>query len=482
MRGYTPDDINRLRQYCEEGQDLSYIAEHMQRNPGGVIGKMWKLARHDASWKPFARRYSGDYSHQLRQRPLGQEDADSLIRHLMEYPESSKEELAGAGHGKTLSLYPGGITQARADAETERFLEAYRGYNDFVSGLTRSVLGNIDSHESKELKLIHAIFGDIPSFGDISKRVDKYARLHLQRNPLQGNLEDYKSGIVASLSDLFVNAFSDGGELREIINGALETLNPRERRVLELRFLADRRYTRDEIAVEFEVTGERIGQIEDRAMRKLRHPRRAEKLTGYFQERRDKVGVPAEYRDIDVDEMQQRLEDSQGVVSGLQYEIDTLQRTLDSEQALRRRLEQLETRRKTPENGMKYAHSLSFLHLPAYEDTLLDAGIRTVGKLATTPDYELQKIVGYGVEAIRRKIEAYERARSFGIPISEEPIEALGIGNRITKALKRNQRGMLWELLLMTESEVSKLRNIGQGSLQAIKASLEGRGLSLRKD
>lgn len=66
------------------------------------------------------------------------------------------------------------------------------------------------------------------------------------------------------------------GELREEINKVLSTLNPREQRVLQLRFgLEDgQSRTLQKVGEELNVTRERIRQIEARALRRLRHPSR----------------------------------------------------------------------------------------------------------------------------------------------------------------------------------------------------------------
>ncbi|MBE5950468.1 MAG: RNA polymerase sigma factor RpoD [Lachnospiraceae bacterium] len=71
--------------------------------------------------------------------------------------------------------------------------------------------------------------------------------------------------------------------LQEQIKKLLETLTEREQRVLTLRFgLQDgRSRTLEEVGKEFNVTRERIRQIEAKALRKLRHPSRAKLLKGY---------------------------------------------------------------------------------------------------------------------------------------------------------------------------------------------------------
>ena len=72
--------------------------------------------------------------------------------------------------------------------------------------------------------------------------------------------------------------------LREQLTDVLDTLTPRESRVLKLRFgLEDgRARTLEEVGKEFNVTRERIRQIEAKALRKLRHPSRSKKLKDYL--------------------------------------------------------------------------------------------------------------------------------------------------------------------------------------------------------
>lgn len=71
--------------------------------------------------------------------------------------------------------------------------------------------------------------------------------------------------------------------LQEQIGKLLSTLTEREKRVLTLRFGLDdgRTRTLEEVGKEFNVTRERIRQIEAKALRKLRHPSRARLLKGY---------------------------------------------------------------------------------------------------------------------------------------------------------------------------------------------------------
>ena len=72
--------------------------------------------------------------------------------------------------------------------------------------------------------------------------------------------------------------------LREQLLATIETLTPREQKVIKLRYGLDDNHTRtlEEVGKEFNVTRERIRQIEAKALRKLRHPTRAKKLVDYM--------------------------------------------------------------------------------------------------------------------------------------------------------------------------------------------------------
>ena len=72
--------------------------------------------------------------------------------------------------------------------------------------------------------------------------------------------------------------------LKEQLGEVLDTLTDREQKVLRLRFGMNdgRARTLEEVGKEFDVTRERIRQIEAKALRNLRHPSRSRKLRDYL--------------------------------------------------------------------------------------------------------------------------------------------------------------------------------------------------------
>nr|WP_245988799.1 RNA polymerase sigma factor RpoD [Tepidicella xavieri] len=72
--------------------------------------------------------------------------------------------------------------------------------------------------------------------------------------------------------------------LREVVKEVLDTLTPREAKVLRMRFGIEMStdHTLEEVGKQFDVTRERIRQIESKAVRKLKHPSRSDKLRSFI--------------------------------------------------------------------------------------------------------------------------------------------------------------------------------------------------------
>ena len=75
------------------------------------------------------------------------------------------------------------------------------------------------------------------------------------------------------------------GSLGDQTHKALATLTPREEKVLRMRFGIGEKsdHTLEEVGQNFDVTRERIRQIEAKALRKLRHPSRSKKLRAFIE-------------------------------------------------------------------------------------------------------------------------------------------------------------------------------------------------------
>jgi len=73
--------------------------------------------------------------------------------------------------------------------------------------------------------------------------------------------------------------------MREVVKEVLDSLTPREAKVLRMRFGVEMStdHTLEEVGKQFDVTRERIRQIEAKALRKLRHPSRADKLKSFLE-------------------------------------------------------------------------------------------------------------------------------------------------------------------------------------------------------
>ena len=86
-----------------------------------------------------------------------------------------------------------------------------------------------------------------------------------------------------SFQDICIAAVN--ASLRDVCKDILDTLTPREAKVLRMRFGIEMNtdHTLEEVGKQFDVTRERIRQIEAKALRKLRHPSRSEKLRSFLE-------------------------------------------------------------------------------------------------------------------------------------------------------------------------------------------------------
>jgi len=99
--------------------------------------------------------------------------------------------------------------------------------------------------------------------------------------------EDEDSTLGDFVEDVAAQApldFATAAGLKEATQDVLGSLTPREAKVLRMRFGIDMNtdHTLEEVGKQFDVTRERIRQIEAKALRKLRHPSRAEQLHSFM--------------------------------------------------------------------------------------------------------------------------------------------------------------------------------------------------------
>ncbi len=124
---------------------------------------------------------------------------------------------------------------------------------------------------------------DMPE--DKIRKVLKIAKEPISMETPIGEDEDSNLGdfIEDSNTELPID-FATSSGLREATREVLSSLTPREAKVLRMRFGIDMNtdHTLEEVGKQFDVTRERIRQIEAKALRKLRHPSRAEKLQSFI--------------------------------------------------------------------------------------------------------------------------------------------------------------------------------------------------------
>lgn len=120
---------------------------------------------------------------------------------------------------------------------------------------------------------------------DKVRKVIRVAKEPLSMESPQGDDEDSTLGdFIEDETITAPDEVTSINNLRETMQELLASLTPREAKVLRMRFGVDMNtdHTLEEVGNQFDVTRERIRQIEAKALRKLRHPNRTEKLKGFL--------------------------------------------------------------------------------------------------------------------------------------------------------------------------------------------------------
>jgi len=121
-----------------------------------------------------------------------------------------------------------------------------------------------------------------------TRRVLKISRQPISLDRPVGESEDsYFGDFIEDKSAENPSEMTAYSMLKERLQEVLTTLTDRERQVLDYRFGLTDGYSRtlEEVGKQFNVTRERIRQIEAKALRKLRHPTRLRKLEGFLETR-----------------------------------------------------------------------------------------------------------------------------------------------------------------------------------------------------
>ena len=102
--------------------------------------------------------------------------------------------------------------------------------------------------------------------------------------PIGDDDDSHLGDFIEDLSTLAPSDSAVYASLRDVTKDILDTLTPREAKVLRMRFGIEMNtdHTLEEVGKQFDVTRERIRQIEAKALRKLRHPSRSERLRSFM--------------------------------------------------------------------------------------------------------------------------------------------------------------------------------------------------------
>src|SRR3954451_10675156 len=121
---------------------------------------------------------------------------------------------------------------------------------------------------------------------DKIRKIMKIAKEPISMETPIGDDDDSHLGdFIEDLSTIAPSDAAVNASLRDVCKDILDTLTPREAKVLRMRFGIEMStdHTLEEVGKQFDVTRERIRQIEAKALRKLRHPSRSDKLKSFLE-------------------------------------------------------------------------------------------------------------------------------------------------------------------------------------------------------
>ena len=156
-------------------------------------------------------------------------------------------------------------------------------------------MGDIISKLAKVTRQLVQEKGREPTTAELAERLDMPEEkiLYIQRisqdpvsfeTPVGQEDDSYLGDFLEDTNSLSPSEVAENKMLKELLLKVLSTLTPREQKVIRLRYGIDdgRQRTLEEVGKEFNVTRERIRQIETKALSKLRQPQRIKVLRDYY--------------------------------------------------------------------------------------------------------------------------------------------------------------------------------------------------------
>src|SRR5262249_45137459 len=144
--------------------------------------------------------------------------------------------------------------------------------------------------EDGEAPTAEQIAGRLGTTTDSVERMRERGRAQISlETPVGENGEGRLGDVLEDPNSANLDARIESAELAAALDEALARLEPRERQIIEWRFglnSTGEELTLDELGVRFNVTRERVRQIEARALAKLRHPARLRRLAPFVAPRR----------------------------------------------------------------------------------------------------------------------------------------------------------------------------------------------------
>ena len=261
---------------------------------------------HDREWAEIAAMPLNQFRHRLF---LGRRAKDKMVQSNLRLVVSIAKKYMNRGLSFQDLIQEGSLGLIRA---AEKF-DHEKGYKFSTyatwwirQAITRAIadqsrtirlpvhLYETISRIKKTTKLLSQEMGRKPTEEEIATRMEmtieklrfiaKSAQLPISLETPIGKEEDSRLGDFIEADGEMPEDQVSKSLLREDLEGVLDTLSPRERDVLRLRYGLDdgRMKTLEEIGQIFNVTRERIRQIEAKALRKLRHPNRNSILKEYI--------------------------------------------------------------------------------------------------------------------------------------------------------------------------------------------------------